>query len=299
MMRRSIVLAALAMLIAAPARAQVDLAGEWARDNHEDQPHRAPGAELGDYTGHPINAAARQKAESWDASILSQPEQQAKPHPAQYSMRGPQPNLRITRIVDPVSGRLIAYTMAGYFGRADRTIWMDGRRRPSEYAEHTWGGFSTGEWVTSSQLKVTTTHMKTAFLNRNGIPSSYRSVMTEFITVHDDVMVHLSIVDDPVYLEEPMVRSNNFRRAPGQHVGPAIPFETVDELGDRLTGWVPHWPVGTRHTEFANRFGLPWEATRGGKDSLYPEYAATIEAMRRASGTGAFSARGPDTPAAR
>ena len=48
-----------------------------------------PGAELGDYTGHPINAAARQKAESWDASILSQPEQQAKPHPAQYSMRGP------------------------------------------------------------------------------------------------------------------------------------------------------------------------------------------------------------------
>jgi hypothetical protein len=107
--------------------------------------------------------------------------------------------------------------------------------------------------------------------------------MTEFFAVHADVMVHLSIVDDPVYLEEPMVRSNNFRRAPGQHVGPAIPFETVDELGDRPIGWVPHWPVGTRHTEFANRFGIPWEATRGGKESLYPEYAAAIEAMRRRS----------------
>jgi hypothetical protein len=267
----------------APAFAQVDLGGEWARDNHEDQPHRAPGAELGDYTGLPINAAARQKAESWDASVLSQPEQQAKPHPAQYSMRGPQPNFRIARTVDPVSGRLVAYTLAGFFGRADRAIWMDGRPHPSPYAEHTWGGFSTGEWVSGGhQLKVTTTHMKTSFINRNGPPSSYRGVMTEFFTVHDDVMVHLSIVDDPVYLEEPMVRSNNFRRAPAQHVGPAIPFETVDELADRPAGWVPHWPIGTRHTEFADRFGLPFEVTRGGKASLYPEYTRTIQELMRA-----------------
>ena len=56
---------------------------------------------------------------------------------------------------------------------------MDGRA--ADYAEHTWGGFSTGEWVAGgTQLKVTTTHMKTSFINRNGIPSSYRGVMTEF-----------------------------------------------------------------------------------------------------------------------
>jgi hypothetical protein len=195
-------------------------------------------------------------------------------------MRGPQPNVRIAKVTDPLTAQLVAYTIAGMFGRADRTIWMDGRPHPSVNAEHTWGGFSTGEWV-GNALKVTTTHMKTSFINRNGIPSSYRGVMTEFFSVHGDVMVHLSIVDDPVYLEEPMVRSNNFRRALGQHVGPAIPFETVDELGDRPIGGVPHWPVGTRHTEFAERFGIPWEATRGGKDSLYPEYAATIDAMKR------------------
>src|SRR5580693_5350069 len=104
-----------ATLIATPALAQFgDISGEWSRDNHEDQPHRAPGAELGDYTGLPINAAARQKAESWDASILAQPEQQAKPHPAQYSMRGPYPNIRISKIVDPLTGQLIAYTIAGF-----------------------------------------------------------------------------------------------------------------------------------------------------------------------------------------
>src|SRR5688500_3415895 len=156
-----------ATLLAGPAWAQVDITGEWAAHNDEDQPHRVPGADLGDYTGMPINAAARRKAESWDASILSQPEQQAKPHPTQYSMRGPRPNLRIAKVVDQVTGHLIAYTVAGHFGRADRTIWMDGRAHPSEFAEHTWGGFSTGEWI-GNTLKVTTTHMKTSFINRNG-----------------------------------------------------------------------------------------------------------------------------------
>ena len=50
------------VLVAVPAFAQVDLSGEWGARVHEDQPHRAPGAELGDYTGLPINAAVRQKA---------------------------------------------------------------------------------------------------------------------------------------------------------------------------------------------------------------------------------------------
>lgn len=273
--------ALMAAVFVAPAVAQsVDIAGEWGRDNQEDQDHRGPGAELGDYTGIPLNAAARRKAESWDASVLSQPEQQAKPHPAQYSMRGPQPNLRIDKVVHPVTGQLIAYTLEGFFGRADRVIWMDGRPHPSRYAEHTFAGFSTGEWV-DNKLKVTTTHMKTAFVNRNGPPSSYRGVMVEYFTRHGTLLSHISFVDDPVYLDEPMVRTSEFSQRLGQHVGAAIPFETVDELGDKSTGWVPSWPIGTRHEEFANRFGLPFEVTRGGAETLYPEYQKTIEALRR------------------
>jgi len=266
------------LVIAAPAAAQFDLAGEWAVRTDEDVPHRIPGAELGDYTGLPLNAAARQKANSWDASILSQPEQQAKPHPAQYFMRGPGPNLRWTNIVDPLSGRLVAFTVVGAFGRADRVIWMDGRPHPSEYAEHTFAGFSTGQWE-GNALKVTTTHMKTAFINRNGAPSSYKAVMTEYFVRHDDRLLMLSIVDDPVYLEEPMVRTQNWVLAPDRYVGPAGPFETVDELGNRSLGWVPHWPLGTRHMEFAERFGLPYEATGGGTETLYPEYMKMLQQM--------------------
>jgi hypothetical protein len=71
-----------ALMLAAPGFGQIDISGEWAARVHEDQPHRGPGAELGDYTGLPINDAVRQKASTWDASILSLPEQMAKPHPA-------------------------------------------------------------------------------------------------------------------------------------------------------------------------------------------------------------------------
>ena len=60
---------------------RTDISGDWAVVGNEDQPHRGPGPELGDYTGLPINAADLQKAEAWDATILSQPERQAQAHP--------------------------------------------------------------------------------------------------------------------------------------------------------------------------------------------------------------------------
>ena len=93
--------------------------------------------------GLPINDAARQKASHWDASILALPERMAQPHPAVYFMRGPGPNMRITKRTDPVTHELFAYTLEGVFGRDDRIIWMDGRPHPSPHAEYLWEGFST------------------------------------------------------------------------------------------------------------------------------------------------------------
>src|SRR5258706_12469007 len=94
--------ACLLVVLAAPAFAQIDLSGEWAARYHEDQEHRIPGPELGDYTGLPINDAGRLKADSWDASILSLREHQAKPHPSPYSLRAPA-NIRITKHFHPIT----------------------------------------------------------------------------------------------------------------------------------------------------------------------------------------------------
>ena len=267
---------AVALILAAtPAFAQVDISGEWARRIHEDQPHRNPGPELGDYTGLPINAAARQKASSWDASILSLPEHMAKPHPAQYFMRGPGPDMRINKITDPVTQVVVAYTLEGIFGRDDRVIWLDGRPHPSEYAEHTWDGFSTGK-VEGNQLTVTTTHMKYGVIQRNGVPASPHAVMTEHFVRHGDFITLVTIVDDPVYLEEPFIRTSHWVRTSNITLDQRFIFEVVDEVAGHQQGQVPHYPLGTRQDGFAKKFGLPFEATQGGKETIYPEYEATL-----------------------
>jgi len=258
-------------LLASPAFAQIDLSGEWARRIHEDQPHRAPGAELGDYTGLPINAAARQKALHWDASILSLPEHMAKPHPAQYFMRGPGPDMRINKITDPVTQVVIAYTLEGIFGRDDRVIWLDGRPHPSEHAEHTWDGFSTAV-VRGNKLTVTTTHMKYGVIQRNGVPASPYARMTEHFIRHGDLLTLVAIVDDPVYLEEPFIRTSHWVRTSNITLDQRFIFEVVDEVPDHRPGRVPHYPLGTVHEEFARKHGIPLEGALGGKETIYPEY---------------------------
>ncbi|OFV90875.1 MAG: hypothetical protein A3G76_04960 [Acidobacteria bacterium RIFCSPLOWO2_12_FULL_65_11] len=286
----------LAAVVAGPLLAQApaapgagfDLAGEWMALRQEDQPHRVPGPELGDYTGLPINAASRQKAEAWDASILSQPERNSQPHPVQYSYRGGGgPNIRLAKLFEPVTGQLIGYSMTGLYGRADRRIWLDGRNHPSDYSEHTWDGYSTGVWD-GNTLVVTTTHMKYGVIQRNGVPASPYGVLTEYVFRHTEYLTIAEVLDDPIYLEEPFIRTTEWVWDPRQNVVLTQLFEAVDELGNKPIGWVPFWPLGIEHREFGEKFGIPFEATRGGKESLYPEYVdkirqlATEEAARKA-----------------
>lgn len=266
------------VLAASPVFAQIDISGEWAARVHEDQPHRIPGAELGDYTGLPINAAVRQKASSWDASILTLPEHMAKPHPAQYFMRGPGPNMRVNKVTDPVTQTLVAYTLEGVFGRADRVIWMDGRPHPSEYAEHTWDGFSTGT-VEGNQLVITTTHIKYGVIQRNGVAASSRATVTEHFIRHGDYLTLVVLVSDPVYLEEPFIRTSQWIRTSNLVPDQRFVFEVVDEVVGHPHGYVPHYPLGTKQDGYARKHGLPFEATQGGKDTLYPEYELTLKKM--------------------
>jgi len=261
----------------------VDLAGSWAMSNDEELLIRIdPGPELGNFTGFPLNAAGRQKALTWNSTIQALPEHQARPHPVSYSMRGPGPNFHMGEIIDPVSRRLIGYTITGLFENANRTIWLDGRPHPSEYAEHLWSGFSTGVWE-NGMLKVTTTHMKQMFLQRNGIPVSPYAVMTEFLIRHGTLLMLISQVDDPIYLEEPMVRTSTWRWNPGQREQPIGQVEIAEELPDLKLGDVPSYPLGTRHPEYAEANKLPFEATLGGKETLYPEYLEKLRQLRESA----------------
>ena len=90
-----------------------------------------------------------------------------------------------------------------------RTIWMDGRPHPPEYAPHTFMGFSTGEW-NGDILTITTTHIKAGYYRRTGIPASDRITVVEHWMRHGNVLSQVTISTDPVYLTEPYIRSQEF-----------------------------------------------------------------------------------------
>ena len=258
----------------------IDLAGEWAPVFHEDQPERGPGPDIGDYLGIPLTEAARLRADTWDASLLTLPEHQCKPHPSDYGMRGPA-NTRWSKEVDRDTQQTIAWHTHISWQAPERTIWMDGRPHPPEFAAHTWQGFSTGKWE-GDMLTITTTHLKNGWIRRNGVPRSEKAVVTEHIFRHGDHLTWMVMINDPVYLTETFVRTTDFNLALQQNIAP-YPCESVVEV-DRPLGLVPHHLPGTNTflSEFAIKQKLPMEATRGGAETMYPEYRTKLASMAAA-----------------
>ena len=264
-----------AVLTAHSAAAQIDISGVWVSSQENYRPRGNAG--IGDYTGLPLNDAGRLRADTWDASVLSQRERQAQPHPTQYYQF--RSAARIEKVLDPVTKQVVAYNLCCEFGNADRTIWLDGRPHPPDYAERTWQGFSTGKWV-GNTLTVTTTHLRTGYLERNGAPASLKATVVEHFIRHADQLTLVQIVTDPAYLEMPLIRTMDFVLNPVVANRPAATrFEIVDEIPDLQKGYVASYALGTRHTDWARFVGLPWEASRGGKDTLFPEYLPTLRQM--------------------
>jgi len=272
------VIAAAGAFSCGSAFAQVNLAGQWRGFYHEDQPDRIPGPELGDYGGLPINDADRMRARAWNAAILALPLYQCRVHPVDYASSFAQ--IRIWETVDPKTQQLIAINVQHFAWNTIRTIWMDGRPHPPEYAQHTAMGFSTGEWV-GQTLRVTTTHLKEGWLRRNGVARSWNATLTEHFTRHDDILTWSVYVDDPAYLEEPFFRNRDYEYDDTARMGP-YPCESVIEV-DTPDDYFPHYLPGENPflMEYSRNHDIPYEATFGGAESMYPEYVDTIREMRR------------------
>jgi hypothetical protein len=262
------------LLVGRAALADVVLSGDWAARFHEDQPERGPGPEIGDYTGLPINEQARRWAGSWDASRLTLKEHQCRVHTAPYIFRGPLA-LRIWEERDPQTQALIAIKMYVSTYEQLRTIWLDGREHPPAYMPHTWQGFSTGQWE-GDMLTVSTTHLKQGWHRRNGLPQSDRATLIEHFARHDDYLTHITIVNDPIYLTEPLIKSQTFvsNADRSERQDWLWPCDYVEEVTGRPPGAVPHFLPGTNPFvgEFAIRHGLSAEAARGGARTMYPDY---------------------------
>ena len=294
--------AAVSSAFAMTAVAQNEVAGDWDQAGggifgfQEEFLDRGGGPDLGDYAGLPINDSLRYKASLYSPSWLTVPEHQCLPHPGTYQYRSPG-GLSIVKEFDPVTQRLVAYRFYGSYGLA-RTVWMDGRPHPPANARHTYEGFSTGRWE-GNRLAIETTHLKAGFLRRNGIAHSDRARMLEYFVRHDDYLTLVTAVDDPLYLDEPFVRSTDFRVDPrantrlaefggfanggdGEGFGASDVFykcAPTEEIALER-GTVPSFMPGANdHLDmFAKRHNVPLEAALGGSATLYPEYARRLRA---------------------
>ena len=68
-------------------------------------------------------------------------------------------------------------------------------------------------------LKVTTTNMLPGYLRKNGVPYSGNAVLNEYINhlagaQNEEYIVVTAMLDDPTYLNQPFVRSYQFKKQP-------------------------------------------------------------------------------------
>ncbi len=199
---RASLLALGACLVSQNLLADADLTGYWDNIIQEDFGYRLAGPAVGDYSGLPINDAAKAIADNWDPEDGYKPENQCKMHGAAYIMRSP-----IRFFLEYEDEVTISIKIELEMGR-ERKIYLDGR--PAEGLP-TEMGHSVGVW-NSDMLTVTTTNMTEKYIRRNGVPNSEQAVMTEHFIRHDNYITLISIIEDPVYLTEPLIRSVSYRK---------------------------------------------------------------------------------------
>jgi hypothetical protein len=226
--RQSIVplLAAVAPLTP-KASALIDITGYWVAIVDEDWRWRMMTPPKGDYSSIPLNADGRKVALTWDIAADEKSGNACRAYGAAGIMRIPT-RLHITWADDSI---LKIETDAGM---QTRLLHFGAPKAPAGEAQ--WQGDSEASWVKQLQvrgfgfkfggpapgkggaLKVVTTHMRPGYLRKNGIPYSGNAVMTEYFDTFnlegDGYLIRTGVVDDPQYLTDRFITSEQYEREP-------------------------------------------------------------------------------------
>ena len=98
------------------------------------------------------------------------------------------------------------------------------------------------------------------------------------------MMTHVTVTEDPVFLAEPLVKSEEFSyNADPNAFNPFWPCEYIEE-GERARGEVPSYFPGENPwmAEYAATHDLPQEATLGGAGTTYPEHRTRLQQLPKA-----------------
>jgi hypothetical protein len=271
---------ALIVLLVQQARAQVDLTGLWRPlARNED----GSGMD-GDYAGLPLSASGRARAQAWTPENFEVPEWVCRPHAWDFSLEAGASQLRFSADIEDATQRLLAWHGRLSMREQETTIWMDGRRRPPDFAPHAWSGFAAGEWD-GDVLVQTSTHLKEAYIRRWGPMRSDQATVRVRYKRFGNYLRATVIVYDPVYLAEPYIRTSLFWVNDPNLILPPYPCEEATETVVER-GTIPHYLPGQnllpgQDPDVTDKFGTPYEARLGGPETMYPEYIAKMRTFRR------------------
>jgi cyclase len=277
---RAALLVASALSLTVPAFGQeqssgLDISGAWfniyqGTDSNATIPLVA-------YGGYPLNEAGRLYALTWDPSRMTGRQQQCAQYSPHFLLHGGG-NYRFWEDRDPFTQKLIAIKQYGQITEGLRTIWMDGRPHPPPYAQHTFLGFSTGKYD-GNVLTVYTTHLKRNWIKANGMTQSDQATMVEHFIRHGDRITYVSVLTDPVYLSEPLMRTTDMIRSTRNPDAWLYACDDGEQVVGRPVDQVPGYLYGKNPylREYAEKYKIPLLAALGGPETAYPEYIAKIE----------------------
>ncbi len=280
--------------VAATQTSGLDISGSWTTVAETGVGGAA--VMLTDYGGVPFSEAGRLYALTWDPSRWTSRQQQCMAYEPTRLLHGGG-NDRFWEDRDPFTQRLIDIKMYGQITEGTRTIWMDGRPHPPAYAKHSFLGFSTGKYE-GNVLTVYTTHLKRNYIRTNGVAMSDQATLVEHFMRHGEILTYASIITDPVYLAEPLIRTSLFKRNDRDPDAWLYACDDGEQIVGRAPDQVPAYLFGANPylREYADKYKIPLLGAMGGVESQYPEMVAKLqnrESAEAAAKTVLFPVSGP------
>jgi hypothetical protein len=222
------------------ASSLIDITGYWVAIVDEDWRWRMMTPPKGDFSSLPLNAEGRKVALTWDLTKDEADGNACRAFGAAGIMRIPT-RLHITWASD---NTLQMETDAGMQTR----LFHFGGTSPHA-GEPQWQGDSDASWVKQLQsrgfgfrfggptpgkggaLKVVTTHMRPGYLRKNGVPYSANAIMTEYFDTFnlegESYLIRTGVVEDPQYLSDRFITSEQYQREPDASKWRPTPCKTV------------------------------------------------------------------------
>ena len=204
------------------ANAPFDPTGYWVAIVSDEWRYRMLTPPKGNFDYVPLNAEGQRVAREWDPAKDEAAGEQCRGYGAGGIMRLP-----IRLHITWADERTLRMDVDA--GTQTRVLHFGGAAPAN--TENAWQGYSVADWQTPGggrgapqparfgQLKIVTNHLRPGYLRKNGVPYGSGAVLTEYVQhlKDDDGLEYIAItsmLDDAQYLQQPWVRTSQYRKQP-------------------------------------------------------------------------------------